>query len=181
MTTARPPTSREPSDERQKTGGHPVVTGVLTSVGGAVATAVLLWGFGVLKTEIVVTSLPDGAVVAFRKACPPRGWTPYELAEGRYIVGVPNGTRTEETRGTALSYLEDRPVGNHAHIYKHQTLSGDVANGLGAGGYDRRVQNLATEPLRDAKGADLAPGTNAPYVQLVYCEKDKDVKQHPDG
>ncbi len=163
---------RAGSHERSPAPSGGFLRGVAVSVVTAVATAAVFWMLGTFKSTIEIIPLPDGAVVAFRKACPAKGWTPYALAQGRYIVGAAPGGVVEGTIGRPLASQEDRAAGAHTHVYSHQTIAGSTRDGVGPGGYDRKARPTNTGPVLDAAGQPVPPGTNAPYVQLVYCERD---------
>jgi hypothetical protein len=59
--------------------------------------------------------IPAGMVAPFNlSSCPP-GWGELVGARGRVVVGLPSGGTLAGTVGTALSNLENRPVGQHNH------------------------------------------------------------------
>lgn len=59
--------------------------------------------------------IPAGMVAPFNlSSCPP-GWGELLGARGRVVVGLPSGGTLAGTVGTALSNLENRPVGQHNH------------------------------------------------------------------
>jgi hypothetical protein len=59
---------------------------------------------------------PTGAVMFFNLSACPSGWSVLAAAQGRYLVGLPAGGTLGGTDGTALTNLEDRPVGQHTHV-----------------------------------------------------------------
>lgn len=183
-------------------------------------------------------SIPSNAVIFIEESTCPTGWSPLTAAEGRYLVGVPNGGQLGATVGTALSDQENRPVGQHTHTvndpghghtvndpgHSHSasdaghshgvtdpghshSLSGVRVDGGGNGDGDGSpefsssgnpttsnsttgitidsananitVQNANTGITLDnnTTGVTIADegtvaGTNAPYVQLLVCQKD---------
>lgn len=60
-------------------------------------------------------AIPAGTVAYFNLSSCPSEWTEVTSARGRYIVGLPLSGTLAGTDGTALSNLEDRPVGQHSH------------------------------------------------------------------
>jgi hypothetical protein len=139
---------------------------------------------------------PAGQVAYFDLANCPAGWSEYVPGRGRYVTGVnPGGTRGG-TAGTALSNLEDRPTGQHAHSVQDPghthavqikgdrltvpgnnaiagnngtsniTLAGDASTDTPAAGIIRGVTGISVNAAGDVAG------TNAPYVQLLACRKD---------
>ena len=127
--------------------------------------------------------VPAGAVLAFNlKACP-TGWSELVAARGRSVVGLQPGGALAATVGTALSDKEDRPVGKHGHAltdpgHSHpfkidSDLSYDGGSGAPAG-EDSGVYTVntvaATTNISIAEAGGVA-GTNAPYLQLLMCQK----------
>jgi hypothetical protein len=132
-------------------------------------------------------SSPAGAVSFFNLAACPAGWTELAAARGRYIVGVPTGGTLAGTAGTALSNEENRPVGQHSHGvtdpgHTHSTnlpLGSDDSTVAGADALDAAATNsgpftigvnLRTTGIT-INNAGSVPGTNAPYIQLLVCQK----------
>jgi prepilin-type N-terminal cleavage/methylation domain-containing protein len=60
-------------------------------------------------------AIPAGTVAYFNLSSCPSEWSELTNVRGRYIVGLPSGGTLAGTQGTALSNLEDRPVGYHNH------------------------------------------------------------------
>jgi len=105
---------------------------------------------------------PSGAVMAFNLSSCPTGWSEFTQARGRYIVGLPSGGTLGGTAGTILSNLENRPAGKHDHRFRvHWSGFG----GKPAGGWG----SYSKADFKDRSG--LVPGTNAPYIQLLFCQK----------
>lgn len=67
------------------------------------------------------TSIPSALTAYFPDSCP-SGWSEYTSARGRYIVGLPSGGTKEGTQGTALSNVQNRPVGQHNHSFSGSAL-----------------------------------------------------------
>lgn len=137
--------------------------------------------------------VPPGAVMFFNLTSCPEGWSELTAARGRYLVGLPDGGALLSTVGTSLSDQEERPAGTHYHSLMHNLLptflSGDLAATLLTdGGHDSEVrtqqgdvnflfhaakgplQNNDQNRLRDDTA--LKVGTNAPFIQLLVCQKD---------
>ena len=137
---------------------------------------------------------PAGAVMFFDLAACPAGWTAYEAARGRYVVGLNSGGNQAATVGTPLGDQENRAVGQHAHgltdpghghsLRGHngslripgQTLSIagrsliDTTLAPSLESFQSGVVPAPTGITVDASGS--VPGTAAPYVQLLVCRKD---------
>lgn len=137
---------------------------------------------------------PGGAVMFFDLAACPAGWTAFDAARGRTLVGVNNGGTRGGTAGTPLGDLEDRAVGQHVHgvtdpghghsLRGHNgslrvpgstiSIAGrsliDTTLPPSAGTASTGVVPGTTGVTVDPSGS--VPGTNAPYVQLLACRKD---------
>ena len=136
----------------------------------------------------------------FTDACP-TGWSEYTTLRGRYPVGVPSGGTLEATVGTALSNSENRPSGQHTHIFSGTALGSHghnwrgrttAANSSPQSGYNIgsgtfyhsassnvdfdfgaiKVLSAGTPAGTNAVPASSVAATNAPYVQLLFCTKD---------
>ena len=129
---------------------------------------------------------PSGAVMHFDLASCPLGWSPYNAAFGRYLVGIPDtGTRGAQV-GTALADMGNRAVGQHTHAvidpgHTHGVdydidMLANQGNVIGGTKQFGTVDGHATTTLSHSNitiaNAGLVPGTNAPYVQLLVCKKD---------
>ena len=129
---------------------------------------------------------PSGAVMFFDLASCPDGWSQWDQALGRYLVGTPSGGTVGATVGTALSNQENRPTGMHTHGvndpghlhgvgYDTEQLA-NLGNTIGgtrlSGGTDSAIKNTATAFTGiTIQNAGSVAGTNAPYVQLTVCRK----------
>lgn len=108
---------------------------------------------------------PSGAVMFFNLATCPSGWTAMAAAQGRYLVGLPSGGTLAGTQGTELSNLENRATGKHNHSITIWGSSGGGNVLMATAG----VQGFGTWDTQDAGSV---AGTNAPYIQLLVCQKD---------
>lgn len=126
--------------------------------------------------------VPTGAVMFFNLPACPAGWDALPEAEGRYLVGLPGGGTLAAPVGTALTNKENRPAGAHTHSVPTTTslfcvpLPGGPLCGtrdlLNPTAVD--VNTLAFSTTTDAPRTDsggLTSGTNAPYLQLLVCQK----------
>jgi len=123
--------------------------------------------------------VPSGAVMYFNLAVCPQGWSPVAAARGRYIVGLQAGGTLAGVDGTPLTDLEDRPVGQHTHSitdpgHRHgyeQAFPNSTSSGNSQAGYRHADTDIATTGITiNPSGA--VPGTNAPYIILLVCQKD---------
>lgn len=124
---------------------------------------------------------PAGMVAFFNLASCPAGWTEFTTARGRYIVGLPLSGTLAGTAGTALTDLENRAVGQHNHTITDPGHSHTRPNLLttGAGKDYTATGGFATGTVgsnSSATGitidnAGTVAGTNAPYIQLLACQK----------
>ncbi len=142
---------------------------IISGVVGGVLTAFFIWLAGSIWKWPGTVLVPPMAVVPFNLEKCPAGWREFIPMRGRYVVGAEPGPNVGKSVGIQLKALEDRPTGQHDHQFNDASLGGHNVNGLGAGGYERfRLSTFRTE-LSD--GAASISGTNAPYVSLLFCEK----------
>lgn len=161
-------------------------------IGGAIVTAAVLGGgaaYLTVRSELLnlgneirllkeqhphqypaagasVSAFPKFSVVAFNEESCPEGWRAFEPGRGRYIVGLTKGGDLGKIIGTELRDQENRSAGRHTHGFDDAPLGGSVKDGLAGGGYQRRrTESYSTYPNEGPEG------TNAPYVQLLLCER----------
>ena len=124
--------------------------------------------------------VPTGGIMFFNLATCPAGWTELTTARGRYLVGLPASGTLTGTDGTALTNLEDRPVGQHNHGITDpghtHTNNGTTINATGSntapGGpvFGPETINSAVTGITVNNAGSVA-GTPAPYIQLLVCSK----------
>lgn len=164
--------------------GNLVLEGVLKMTGGSPGAGKVLTSDanGVASWTTAAGGVPTGAVMAFNLASCPSGWTEYTSARGRYVVGLPSGGTLNGTAGTALSNLEDRPVGQHSHTITDPGHQHGVNGGAGwANDSYFTMTNSGTQygvkytgvgyTYITVNNAGTTAGTNAPYIQLLICQK----------
>lgn len=168
----------------------------LDVVGTVKATA--FSGDGSALTGIAGT--PAGAVVFFNLTACPSGWTELTAARGMYIVGNPLSGTLATAVGTALTNLENRAVGQHLHsvdpastgvsisdpghthsIRQGQNEGGDVqyrlfyqGSNIGNGSIFSSTTGISASvdiAAFNSANAGSVAGTNAPYIQLLACQK----------
>lgn len=129
--------------------------------------------------EAAVSGVPAGAVMPFNLASCPTGWAEFTTARGRYVVGLPSGGTLNGTAGTALTNAENRATGVHSHTVTdpgHHHTVGQIGDGAVSG----PTGDLHVTGLRDTgdevtgltvDNSTGVAGTNAPYIQLLMCQK----------
>ncbi len=129
---------------------------------------------------------PAGAVMFFNLTSCPTGWSEMTSARGRYLVGLPSDGVLGGIAGSPLRNLENRPVGRHTHTVsdpghshrldaKSDTLHSGVTPQVAAG--NAGITNGLVTTRSETTGITVNPvgsidGTNAPYLQLLVCQKD---------
>ena len=130
----------------------------------------------------------SGAVLPFNLGSCPAGWSELEAARGRYVVGLHPAGTLAAVMGTPLDDLENRVVGQHDHA----TSSHGHAASMDWGYDETPAEGTTRRPLFGFRPADIAgapdvavvatssvdvqeagtvTGTNAPYIQLLMCQK----------
>lgn len=144
-------------------------------------------GVSSFTTSITVNGVefafvPRGMVSFFNLAACPSGWTALVAAEGRYVVGKPAAGTLAGTVGTALTDLENRPVGQHNHTitdpgHNHTFNGASSSGGASPTATPQGFLNFsAVATANNSTGisinnAGAVAGTNAPYIQLLACQK----------
>jgi len=131
-----------------------------------------------------IIGIPPGFVGFFNLTGCPTGWHEDIAARGRYLVGYNSSSGTlGGTAGTALSNQENRTVGQHNHGItdpQHQhTVNAQATGATGgtekpfrqSGTLNIAVTNFAATEITVNNEGSVA-GTNAPYLQLLICQKD---------
>ena len=147
-----------------------------------------LTGADILESSLAGgVAVPTSAVMFFNRSSCPSGWTELTSARGRSLVGLPSGGTLGGTQGTALTNLENRPVGqhnhpitdpSHRHGYVHSrgetdealTASSALDAAVFAGNTGTLFTDFATTGIT-VDNAGAVSGTNAPYLQLLACQK----------
>lgn len=172
--TASPGAKLEVAGQIKITGGSPAAGYVLTSDAGGLAT----W-----SNPAAAGGMPPGAVMFSTGAACPSGWSELTAAQGRYIVGLPSGGTLAGTIGTALADMENREVGqhthtttvvSHSHTCNNRIQSGYINSGTGNNRYyisGTEASGLKVSGITISNAGTVA-GTNAPYMQVVLCQKD---------
>jgi hypothetical protein len=135
------------------------------------------------KSESIHTDayLQPGAFAFFDLPQCPAGWSEYTLARGRYIVGKNQSGTPGSLVGTALTDLENRPVGIHNHSIHDPGHSHTCYNEVGCNAVEvtnpdtYSALNNYIQISYSATGITVLnnngsiAGTNAPYAQYILC------------
>lgn len=133
------------------------------------------------------SAVPAGAVMFFNLAACPAGWAELAAARGRYLVGILPGSTLGAAVGTALGpagggLMENRPTGRHRHAAVAY-VDNDTDNGIPPGVPGQIIDGAGSTagPHISYPGAGQGheaaapgveiPGTSAPYIQLLVCQK----------
>lgn len=131
-----------------------------------------------------INSVPSGLIAFSVNGTCPSGWTEYTTARGRYIVGLVSGGTNGATVGTSLSNSEDRATGQHTHgvtdpghTHAYYVAGGSASQVYFAEQGFSDTSTFSSTAMRSAttgisiNNAGSVAGTNAPYVQLIACQK----------
>jgi hypothetical protein len=133
-----------------------------------------------IETAAALGPIPKGTVAFFNMSDCPKEWRTRADAEGRYLVGLNSKFQgsLNQVVGSPLNNLENRATGAHTHTYKYFSAGGDGTSGNKflswgkSGGAGRAFSELQTDtPTSNAGESNTTTGTNAPYLQLLVCEK----------
>ena len=165
--TTGPGAKLEVAGQVKITGGTPGAGEVLTSDAVGLAT----W------EPVAVAGVPSGFVGFFNLGVCPSGWTALVAAQGRYLVGLPSAGTLAGTAGTALTNLENRAVGQHNHGitdpgHAHSIPASGSTASENAGGHTGSGSTGSAGTGLTINNTGAVVGTNAPYLQLLVCQKD---------
>jgi hypothetical protein len=148
----------------------------------AIISAAIAVGFSVYAQQ-PFTGTPSGVILYMNAACP-AGWGEFTAARGNYIVGLPSGGTINTQVGTALTNLENRPVGQHNHTqvgHTHNptlTTFTNVGSGSqiaqsngGSSGTGASIYLTLDTQTPTINNTGSVAGTNAPYIHLRVCQK----------
>jgi len=143
---------------------------------------------GLASWQATPIEIPSGAVMYFNlPSCPP-GWTDLAAAHGRYLVGVTDGGVVAAEVGTQLNDQENRAAGQHTHGitdpgHVHPYINNGYVQAYCGTSYCQTEYGTnqltgVAQQLNGNPGTGITvnaygtvAGTNAPYVQLLVCEK----------
>jgi hypothetical protein len=141
------------------------------------------------RADAVANGIPAAVVMFFNLAACPAGWSEFTSARGRYVLGLPQGGTLGAPVGIPLADQEDRPAGQHTHGitdpgHVHSYVNDGIWQSYCGGNWCQdRVRCAASDRSRSADGRrggtgitvnsfGGVAGTNAPFVQLLACQKD---------
>lgn len=122
----------------------------------------------------ITTALPSGMVVAFSLATCPAGWSPLELARGRFIVGAGSlGADNYVLGGTGGSARHTLSIAEMPHHSHGVQLGNNTASGpddWGVQHSDPHGGNWGVYQTHGA-GGNQPHENRPPYLALLYCVK----------
>ena len=151
-----------------------MVKEITAGVLGALVTALIFWGFGAFRDAGSALTVPENMVAAFKSdKCPPNGWSDFTEGRGRYIVGLQPGGKLAQPVGEELEDQENRATGKHIHDHTNSYVGGSDGPKRIEGGnsYPRQTPTVKTTATLAESGTTISDGTNAPYVQLLLCQR----------
>jgi len=155
---------------------------ILTACLASILSVSILSLMGALSIGTIGGNVPVGGIIISTGGSCPTAFSEVTAFRGRYVVHVPLSGTINATVGSALSNTENRAAGQHTHIETYQTggFIYTAATG-GAGTSAFGITNLGactggnqcSGPVATENGATggLVSGTNAPYIQVLYCSK----------
>lgn len=136
--------------------------------------------------------IPKGTIMAFAKDTCPTGWTPYTLADGRFLMWTNNGVEVEDIwwNNNIILLANQLPPHQHKIKYRNRSKFGDNANtrgvvvdwntedvpsGVNVGGDGRENNNTyssQTAPVwKNRWTSQTWIDITNPYVKVLYCIK----------
>ena len=154
----------------------PDASRVLTGVVGGVITAALLYLFGLIPGLREVLIIPSSAVVAFDSDSCPAGWTRFEAATGRVVIGTGQGERSEaydlrDSGGKESYVLTTEQLSPHAHGV-HGTNHDDTPSEHSDKTDTQYGSYFESYASTDSTGAGQPYSAMQPWVALTMCTRD---------
>ncbi|MCG8033807.1 MAG: hypothetical protein JAZ03_16760 [Candidatus Thiodiazotropha taylori] len=148
---------------------------IITGVIGSLITIFILWLVGEIGKVPTILVPPDSVVAFNLKECP-NGWSEYNEAKGRVIIGAGKGNGLQERRfnsagGSETHVLTVDEMPSHTH--QLPTYDANPNNGsheIGTGSFG---QDWVPAEYSKAAGKGHPHNNMPPYIALTYCIKDK--------
>ena len=152
---------------------------IIISVVSALATALVLWLGGKLVAVPEAVVIPTGTVSAFALDKCPGGWDRYGQADGRSVIGIPEGSKVAVGQQSGSSQLEVQSDNLPEH--QHDTALGLLPSYSGGWGHGAGKIAIAgasaggpfitalTSPVGRKQPVPLK--IEPPTVSLKYCVK----------
>ncbi|TQV85177.1 hypothetical protein FKG94_03030 [Exilibacterium tricleocarpae] len=122
----------------------------------------------------LLSEIPRGEVAAFDLRSCPEGWSVFEPARGKFILGAETREDFGDRGGEAQVLLQYQ----HLPAHQHETRLGTLPHQhiFGSGGNKDTVHGGAYAPaaaaLTSRAGGGIAHNNMPPYYVLTYCRKD---------
>lgn len=119
---------------------------------------------------VIVSDIPDGAVVAFNSRECPIGWDEYALAYGRFIRGIDKGNGKIDPDGKRdIGSTQDEDFLSHSHARPRDVYDAHGGNDASWVEHAPHFGYGHSNPPKTGKtgGSETRPDN----VALLYCEK----------
>lgn len=151
----------------------PAITGMVSAV--AITSAVVI--ANPLTSASDSASIPPGAVIPFASSNCPAGYSDYNNANGRALVG--SGYFAQNFRGSNFSHnyapgstggIASYKLGIDEIPAHHHTIAIGDSNNMGSPGISQSLRSTGTETTSQA-GGGLAFDNRQPWIALKMCVK----------
>jgi hypothetical protein len=158
---------------------HTLAPGKVFQIVGGDGLSITSGGVRFPDGSMQTSGIISGMVIMFWSQSCPVGWTELSQAvpggadlRGRYPV-IGNPTQISQVVGQALNVNanENRAVGNHTHNYVRGGFNWNVPTDKSGGFVNWQYETNSGAPNNEAGQNNQVGGTNAPYVQMLYCYK----------
>ena len=121
-------------------------------------------------------TISEGIVVAFHGSRCPKGWSSFNKANGRFIMGASEDRSLGETGGESSMHLTKEQLPAHTHITQVNGGRSNDTFGATSASYTTLVgtqwadfKAALTSSTGESKSVEILP----PFVVLRFCVKDK--------
>lgn len=130
-----------------------------------------------LSETVSRVAFPAGAVIAFSSNCP-AGWSSYDPAKDRFILGAGGTYTLLGTGGEATHSLTNQELPSHSHALHPELIlfgpqpASQFAS-VESGNYPlNRSREIIPPPTPSSAGGNAPHNNMPPYLVLNFCRKD---------
>ena len=136
------------------------------------------------RIDNLENTFSKGSIIFMEATTCPSGWSKFEKANGRYLVASTTSSSVGKVIGKALSDTENRATGGHSHgvndpghshtfgpLFANSALSDNNMPSRGSHNPISGYAKTSAAKTGIAIASVGVAGTNAPYIQLLVCQK----------
>lgn len=142
---------------------------------GSIALSETTGNIDASRVNNIPTEIPSGAIMAFNLNSCPAGWSKFNNANGRVLVGIDitdsSFDTLLETGGEKTHTLTLSEIPSHNHTFYHGAYGSDNRS-VPTNAGDTQDGTTARTKYTNNSGSGNSHNNLQPYVTLLYCVKD---------